>query len=150
MAASKTLEAIRDFLNCVVEGAPPSKSDLAIVLDVLALSYHKAPEGEPADTQAEPPSGRYTELYRQLENRFAYFRYYNAADGSEVHDGKLLTGDPVDDLADIVGDLQEVVWRADNLGLDDAHWHFRYLYKNHWGWHLRGLALYLWRKGLDA
>jgi hypothetical protein len=57
-------------------------------------------------------------------------------------------------LADIVGDLEEVVWRYETLGADDAYWHLRFLFLIHWGQHLRELSLYLHAlarsEGIDA
>jgi hypothetical protein len=36
-----------------------------------------------------------------------------------------MTGDAIDDLMDITLDMREVVWLADHVGVDDAHWSFR-------------------------
>ena len=43
-----------------------------------------------------------------------------------------MMGDAIDDLADLTLDMREVVWLADHMGLDDAHWSFRLQY-SHWG-----------------
>jgi hypothetical protein len=51
-------------------------------------------------------------------------------------------GDALDDLGDIILDMREVVWLADNIGLEDAHWSFR-LQFFHWGTHARDLLRYL-------
>ncbi|HET6941361.1 MAG TPA: hypothetical protein VFH89_04275 [Sphingomicrobium sp.] len=53
-----------------------------------------------------------------------------------------MVGDAVDDLTDITQDMRAVVWFADNVGRDDAHWAFR-LFFFHWGRHARELSLYL-------
>jgi hypothetical protein len=53
-----------------------------------------------------------------------------------------MMGDAIDDLADLTLDMREVVWLAEHVGLDDAHWSFR-LHYFHWGRHARELALYL-------
>lgn len=53
-----------------------------------------------------------------------------------------MMSDALDDLRDITLDLREVIWRAERLGLDDAHWYF-HLHFFHWGRHMRELALYL-------
>lgn len=53
-----------------------------------------------------------------------------------------MTGDAIDDLADIAGELQEVAWLWRNAGPDPALWQFHLLYRGHWGQHLHGLRLY--------
>lgn len=47
-----------------------------------------------------------------------------------------------DDLSDLTLDMREVVWTAEHLGIDDAHFAFRLLFF-HWGQHARELSLYL-------
>jgi hypothetical protein len=58
----------------------------------------------------------------------------------------ITAGDAIDDLADIVQDLEEVIWRFENVGSEDGLWHFKSLYRMHWGRHLRELSLYLHAK----
>lgn len=53
-----------------------------------------------------------------------------------------MVGDAIDDLADLTLDMREVVWLADHVGVDDAHWSYR-LHFFHWGRHARELSLYL-------
>jgi hypothetical protein len=54
-----------------------------------------------------------------------------------------MSGDPIDDLADIVGDLSHVIWRYENVGPDEALWYFHFHFQAHGGRHLRELSLYL-------
>jgi len=54
-----------------------------------------------------------------------------------------MTGDAIDDLADIYGDLIGVSWLWENSGEADAVWHFRFGYQTHWGRHLLDLRSYL-------
>jgi hypothetical protein len=58
-------------------------------------------------------------------------------------DPTLSLGDRIDDVADIAGELMEVVWRWENNGPADAVWYFRFSYEGHWGRHLHDLRRYL-------
>ena len=40
-------------------------------------------------------------------------------------------------------DLRAILWRFDHLEQDDAHWWLRFMYRAHWGRHLRDLSVYL-------
>jgi hypothetical protein len=52
-------------------------------------------------------------------------------------------GDAIEDIADIVGDLKEVLWCFKHTSENDALWNFHNYFKIHWGRHLRDLQLYL-------
>ena len=110
------------------------------------MAYHDAPEGTPAEDDREPPSRIFQEQYAGLGKRFPRHGYYPVADPTEPLNKEHMVGDAIDDLADIVGDLEEVVWRSENIGSEDAHWYFKFLYRSHWGKHLRELSLYLHAK----
>ena len=60
-----------------------------------------------------------------------------------------MTGDAIDDLADIAGDLEEVLRRFEHSGKNAGDWYFRMLFEIHWGRHLRELQLYLHAKLTD-
>ena len=143
MLVSPTIAAVRRFLSLVLEGMPPTDAALARALDELALAYHDTPDGEPEEEDATPPKTDYPQRYAELSARFPHYGHYPVADPLETEGQQYMLGDAIDDLADIVGDLQEIVWRFERLGADDAHWHFRFLYLAHWGGHLRELSLYL-------
>lgn len=127
----------------LADGEPPSDEKLAEALDQLALTYHQAPEGQPADDDREPPEWDIKARHAALGERFPQLGMYAVSDPSEVTNDKAVCGDAIDDLTDIERDLSEVVWRFENMGAEDAHWHFKLLYRSHWGMHLRELALYL-------
>lgn len=55
------------------------------------------------------------------------------ADPSAIEKAKVLTGDVVDDLTDIVGDLLEVKWLLKSTSVNNAIWSFQFTYRNHWG-----------------
>jgi hypothetical protein len=69
--------------------------------------------------------------------------HYAIANPSDIPPKEALVGDAIDDIADIVRDLQEVIWRAEHQSENDARWYFRNLFWIHWGRHLRELSLYL-------
>jgi hypothetical protein len=145
MEDTPTIDAAKRFLKLLREGDTPSDEELARALDELALAYHEAPEGSPAENDREPPprSIEHYKRYAQLGKRFASYGYYAVGDWTEPLSKQTVTADAIDDLADIEGDLEKVLWRYENIGADDAHWHFKFEYTIHWGRHLRQLSLYL-------
>jgi hypothetical protein len=143
MEDTPTITAARAFLSLLAEGEPPTDEKLAQALDELAMAYHHAPEGEPSDDDREPPARDHKERYAALCERFPHLGLYAVADPREAINEDGMCGDGIDDLTDIENDLAEVVWRFENLGPDDAHWHFKLLFRCHWGRHLRELALYV-------
>ena len=143
MGDTPTIAAVRSFLALLAEGEPPSDEKLAEALDQLALAYHHAPEGVPADDDREPPARDFKARYAALGQHFPQLGMYAVSDPSEVINEEAMCGDAIDDLTDIESDLREVIWRFENMGAEDAHWHFKLLYRSHWGRHLRELSLYL-------
>jgi len=143
MTEDPTLVAVNRFLRLLRHGEPPSDEELARGLDELAMAYHEAPEGSPSDDDRDPPTGDFQVRYAGLGERFSNYGLYAVADPTEPINEKNMVGDAIDDLADIARDLEEVIWRFENIGADDAHWHFKLLYRAHWGMHLRELSHYL-------
>lgn len=150
MEDTATIAAARGFLTLLHDCAAPSSRELLRALDELAMAYHQSPEGDPAGHVARPPRTDYQERHASLGKRFPDYGYYAVSDPSEPVDEKGMVGDAIDDLADISGDLEQVIWRFENLGPDDAHWYFRFLFEIHWGMHLRELSLYLHANALRA
>jgi hypothetical protein len=150
MEDTATIATTRSFLALIEEDRVPSSRELLRALDRLAMAYHEAPEGEPADDDARPPRREYQERYASLAKRFSDYGYYAVSDPTEPVNEEGMVGDAIDDLADISADLEQVIWRFENLGPDDAHWHFRFLFEIHWGMHLRELSLYLHANALRA
>lgn len=146
MEDTPTVATVRRFLALLREGSPPSDEELARALDELAMAYHEAPEGSPADNDREAPGVDFQKRYAGLGKRFPEYGLYAVADPTEPLNGDSLVGDAIDDLTDIAGDLEDVLWRFENVGAEDAHWHFKILYRAHWGRHLRELSHYLHAK----
>jgi hypothetical protein len=150
------LDAINAYLKLL--GKPPedrSKRLLALaeVLDRLAMAYHQTPDVE-SEAQVRVPDGAtssYQELRAEIGPQFPDLGLYATIEPGDPDKLDGMVGDAIDDLADIAGDLQEVIWRAENVGTDDAAWHFRFGYLSHWGQHLmelRGHVHYLLREQL--
>ena len=149
MNDTPTTGAARSFLQLIFEGQSPNDEELARALDELAMAYHETPEGGPADDDDDYPHASlddYKRRYAQLASRFPNHGYYAVTDPNETVPQESLVGDAIDDLADIARELQEVLWRLDRFGADDAHWHFKLGYRTHWGLHLRELSHYLHAK----
>lgn len=142
----QTVAVLRRFLTLATEGQPPSLKELARSLDELAMVVHDTPEGEPADSDADPPEEDYPAIYAHLSARFPEFGSYPSVDPGDAVGALPVTGDAIDDLADIVQEIEALCWRFDHHGPQDAGWHLHLLYRVHWGRHLRDLSSYLHAK----
>lgn len=142
MDRSPTLQAAREFLSVVWEGDPPTDEQLLRSLDRLIATYHSTPAGGVTDEKVDAPEKDGATIYREVALRFPQLGLYPIADPSAEYNDALMMADAIDDLADIIGDMQEVVWFAEHVSMEDAHFMFR-LHFFHWGQHARGLANYL-------
>jgi hypothetical protein len=144
------IDAVHAFLQLPTRRVTQDErlAALSRALDQLAAAYHQTPEVEPSERVQDPPDrGDYREIRRSMAEAFPEFSVYPVGDvAKDVSAGdamQALIGDAIDDLADITRDLQEVTWRWENVGLDDAAWHFRFGYEIHWGRHLHNLRSYV-------
>lgn len=144
MDKSPAVEAARHFLSVVWDGDAPSDAALLAALDRLVAAYHKTPDVGPSDTELEAPRSRGPSFEKEVGGRFPDYGFYPVSDpaASPGDEKAAMTGDAIDDLVDLTLDMREVVWLAEHVGADDAHWSFRLLFF-HWGRHARELALYL-------
>lgn len=94
-----------------------------------------------SDAQSLP----YQKNRDMCESRFPDLGFYNLPEHitHQIGSTKWLLGDAIDDLADIMGDLQEVLWYFENNFSYDALWHFSFGYRSHWGYHAENLLWYL-------
>jgi hypothetical protein len=142
MQSSPALQAANRFLGLVWEGDTPSDEALLAALDGLVASYHLTPEGDVSDPNVDAPRQEHTSVLAEVAARFPNYGFYPVADPTKTMDDALMMADAIDDLADLTRDMREVVWLAEHLGIDDAHWTFRLMF-SHWGQHARELSLYL-------
>jgi hypothetical protein len=142
MTSSPALEAAKHFLSVVWDGDPPADEALLAALDALVAAYHFTPDGDVSDADVDAPGQEAASLYAEVASRFPDYGLYPVADPTKPLDEALMMADAIDDLADITLDMRDVVWNAEHLGIDDAHFSFRLLFF-HWGQHARELSLFL-------
>ena len=116
---------------------------LAHCLDGLVMAYHETTEVEAQETYQDTPPHDHAAIYKRMGKTFPTLGYY--ADVEPICDLKqdATVADAVDDLADIYKDMADVVWYAENVGLNEATWHYRFGYQFHWGTHLHSIRRYL-------
>ena len=134
--------SVRKFLTAILEGSPPTNNDLVRTLDELVSAYHDTPDSFDESNDKEAPAGDYDRVSALLAKRFPDFGFYAVADPIDMKLEAPGVGDAIDDLADIVLDMQETIWRFENVSEADGNWYFRFSYY-HWGIHIRALSLYL-------
>lgn len=115
-------------------------------LDELALASHT--QDYPIDQRnyPDPPKKEdYNLRHNKIGKLFPSLGFYNSAPDvyESVGQTPLAIGDAIDDIVDIAGDLEEVLWRFDNTSEQDALYHFHFMFRAHWGRHLRELQLCL-------
>ncbi len=145
MDKSPNIAAARHFLDVTWGGEPPSDEKLLAALDRLVAAYPHCPDVEPTETDREAPRADWPQLYKEVATRFPGYGLYPVSDPKASPDDAAMMGDAIDDLADLTSDMREVIWYADNVGPDDAHWSFR-LHHFHWGRHARELSLDLFAR----
>ena len=142
MSGKSAVDVARAFLDVLWAETPPGDAALLQALDRLLADAHDVLPANAADIDDDPPKGDWQALYREIGTRFSDYGFYSAASPLEHGEPALLTGDAIDDLADLTSDLREVVWRGERFGPGDAAWFFRLMHF-HWGNHARELALFL-------
>ncbi|MEN9564423.1 MAG: hypothetical protein RIR73_2667 [Chloroflexota bacterium] len=151
MERKDIFDVVRDFFALL--NSPNTSEDefenvraLVRVLDDLARAYHFVIYE--FDGQANDPPAHDLQLYSAMRNlagsKFPTLGDYSTVDPLEVPTSEILTGDALDDIADIACDLQDVLWCLENTSESNALFHFQIRYDSHWGRHLRYLQVYLY------
>ena len=116
---------------------------LVLALDRLVAVYFQTEDIEPGD-EVDAPQKDYPNLYRRAADAYPELGLYPYADpGGDPGEDEPMVADAIDDLADIAGDLKEVLWHFENSSEANAIWEFRFGYQHHWGDHLHSLRNYL-------
>lgn len=140
--------AIKNYLSIILtdEGEEADRIQRLIVsLDELALAANKVNDTSDEHYYPEPPPRDYDDTRKNIGKLFPSLGIYNIAldVSDQIAQTTLAIGDAIDDMADIAGDLEEVLWRFKNTSENDALFNFKFLFRIHWGRHLRELQLYL-------
>ena len=138
------LALLHEYLDLVTHGGDDAVARLELLLDRLALAVAEAQDVFDEADHPDPVTASY-EMWRERAcATFPDFGHYNVARPvtTDIAAAELMVGDAIDDIADIAKDLEEVSLRW-SQSRDDAIWHFKHMYLQHWGEHLRSLQLYL-------
>jgi hypothetical protein len=121
-----------------------SLRELAVALDGLVQTYFLIPDVEPTD-QKNDYGQRIdeAEFATRAQECFPELGFYWMADPDGSPNQEIGGSYAVSDLAEIAGDLAQVREIANQSGLADAIWEFRFGYQSHWGRHLHELRTYL-------
>jgi len=145
-------ETIESFLSFVKDQKPYDSTlvDFEILSDHLyeILRLGRKIQNQDFETSAvevEPESWSYKKRREICSARFPFLGYYNLPENitHQIGETSWLVGDAIDDLADILGDLQEVLGCYEKNYSNDALWHFSFGYRSHWGYHAENLLWYL-------
>jgi hypothetical protein len=141
----RAIEAYVDVVESLTLTPEDRLARLPAALDLLAVAVCDIRYDFDEAEYPDDPSEDFQAIYKIVGRRFPSLGYYNTASSitREIGESKVLVGDGIDDIVDILLDLKGVLWRFDNTSVDDALWHLNHDYQYHWGWHLRNLQLYL-------
>jgi hypothetical protein len=119
---------------------------LILSLDELAMVSHTQLDYTfDEHDYPDPPERDYAAFRASVGKLFPSLGFYNVAldISDKIAQTSLAVGDAIDDIVDIAGDLNEVLWRLNNTSENDALFHFHLYFRSHWGRHLRNLQLCL-------
>lgn len=115
------------------------------VLNSLELACLDLPDVEPDDQEGNSPN-TYDKRRSEVTTAFPEFGWYHSMRPSAVDEAtEAGVGDAVDDLADILRDIDGVLWTEANEGESNAIWEAKFSYEHHAGSHLADLRSYLYR-----
>lgn len=147
-------EAIRQLIQVVEEGVGSTKENekaVVYLLDVIALNMHSI-KSEGDIEYGKIPESDTSAIQKLAGFRFPNWGYYNLPDDvtENIASTKIIVGDAIDDILDIVCDLKEVMWLYENEGEQKALFLLRESYDIHWQQHLRDLQFYLQNLAREA
>lgn len=86
-----------------------------------------------------------SDIQKNVISNFPEFGLYKIADDiSDLKNtNKILIGNAIDDMCDIIIDLFEVKWRIENNSFNDGIWHFKLMFQTHTKQHVLDLLNYI-------
>jgi hypothetical protein len=148
----KLIDSFIEFVDVGSKQPIDRERSLMLLLDSLGLSQAYINFEFDENDYPDPPCENEKLIRERISVNFNDYGYYNCADEIEDNISKtdIIVGDAIDDLIDIYKELSEVRWRWENTSIADALWHYDYMYRSHWGLHLRNLQLYVFNKQYGA
>lgn len=141
---------IRQFTRLVTDTTPSNEETLrtlSVLLSNLLSSGEALPDLYSENDDGAPTVDR-AHLLAVLGKRFPTFGWYSvspplAADGAPSNE--ILTGDAIDDLADIYTDLSEALRLKETCDPKAGIWYAKLMF-GHWGAHAIELKRYIHQK----
>ena len=148
MDLPKIRQVLLNYINLVSLESENSVAPilrLELALDEIAYVYRLSQQLPKKTDHPGVPRKNYNELRSSVQKIFPTLGYYNTPNEitENIGNSEMCVGDAIDDITDLALDLNEIIWRWDNIGCEDALWHFDFGYTSHWGMHIRCLQLYL-------
>jgi hypothetical protein len=90
----------------------------------------------------------FLDIRQNVTSNFKDFGFYNALTNfaDVAKPTEIMVGDAIDDLTDIISDLLEIKWRAENNSMSDALWFFELIFYAHTQQHIINLINYMTQK----
>ena len=144
----KLIDSFIEFVDVDAKQPIDRERNLMLLLDSLGLSQAYINFEFDEKDYPDPPMENEKLIRERITQNFQDYGFYNCAEEIEDKISKtgIIVGDAIDDLVDIYKELFEVSWRWQNTSIADALWHYDYMYRSHWGLHLRNLQLYVFNK----
>lgn len=150
MTREEIRQAIELFMDAI-EGeysVDERELNLYLALDRLAIAFHFADYKFDEADYPEALVRDYSTVREIVSRNFPNLGLYNVVLNVDenIGEGEIAVGDAIDDICDIAGHMEEVLWYWENTTVDNALWYFKEPYSWHWGKHLRELQGYLFEK----
>ena len=150
MTRDEIREAVEYFMDVILGDHPVDEREekLYFALDRLAMAYHFADYTFDENEYPEAVTTEYSGLREVVAPSFPELGLYNVVldINEKIGEDVAGVGDAIDDICDIAGHMEEVLWCWENTSIDNALWHFKEPYSWHWGKHLRDLQSCLFEK----
>jgi hypothetical protein len=143
LVAVQDLEALMQRASRMA--AENRQRELLILLNKLELACLALPETDPGTGDTDRAS-TYAVRASQVGDAFPEFGQYHKVRPSPISEQEEAgAGYAIDDLADILGDIDEALLKASIESQDSGVWHAKFSYEHHFGSHLADLRSYLHR-----